>query len=118
MILSLLPALCLAAVLLLPPTVEFAVNRILKQSAAGGYILCSISQITLFSANASVNARRKMPNGRFRPVLSLPHCRISYTPLNLLRGRIDGITITGATVKLFLFFCSNQKSDTIIGNGS
>ena len=97
MILSLLPALCLAAVLLLPPTVEFAVNRILKQSAAGGYILCSISQITLFSANASVNARRKMPNGRFRPVLSLPHCRISYTPLNLLRGRIDGITITGAT---------------------
>ncbi len=98
MILSLLPALCLAAVLLLPPTVEFAVNRILKQSAAGGYILCSISQITLFSANASVNARRKMPNGRFRPVLSLPHCRISYTPLNLLRGRIDGITITGATI--------------------
>ena len=98
LVLSVLLALALAAVLLLPSMVEYAVNRILKHSAAGGYIVCNISQITLFSANASVDARQKMPNGRFRPVLSLPHCRISYTPLALLRGRIEGITITGATI--------------------
>lgn len=98
MILSILLVLCLAAVLLLPPMVEFAVNQILKRSAVRGYIVCDISQITPFSANASVNARQKMPNGRFRQVLSLPHCRISYTPLSLLHGRIDGITITGATI--------------------
>ncbi len=97
-VLSILLALTLAGVLLLPSMVEYAVNRILKHSAAGGYIVCGVSQITLFSANASVNARQKMPNGRFRSVLSLPHCRISYTPLSLLRGRIDGITITGATI--------------------
>ncbi len=98
MVLSLLPALCLATVLMLPPLVEFAVNRILKHSAARGYIICDISQITLFSANASVLARQKTPSGRFRSVLSLPHCRISYTPSGLLRGRIDGITVTGATI--------------------
>ena len=98
LVLSILLALSLAAVLLLPSMVEFAVNRILKHSAAGGYIVCAISQITPFSANASVDARQKMPNGRFRPVLSLPHCRITYTPLSLLHGRIDGITITGATI--------------------
>ncbi len=98
LILSILLALALAVVLLLPSMVELAVNRILKHSAAGGYIVCNISQITPFSANAAVNARQKMPNGRFRSVLSLPHCRISYTPFALLRGRIEGITITGATI--------------------
>lgn len=96
--LSILLALCLAAVLLLPSLVGYTVNRILKQSAAGGYIVCDVSQISLFSANASVHARQKMRNGRFRSVLSLPHGRITYTPLGLLRGRIEGITITGATI--------------------
>ena len=97
-VLSILLALSLALVLLLPSMVAFTVNRILKQSAARGYIACDISQITLFSANASVHARQKTAKGRFRSVLSLPHCRITYSPLSLLRGRIDSLTITGATI--------------------
>ncbi len=91
--------LVLVVVSVLPSALGFAVTRILQNAASRGMVECEISQIGLFRANAAIVAKVK-DGKRNRTLFSLPDCRLTYTPLSLLFGKLNGIVITGATVRV------------------
>ncbi|MDD4097353.1 MAG: YdbH domain-containing protein [Lentisphaeria bacterium] len=93
-------ALCLGLVVALPSVVAGAANNIIRRMLPGGVIECTVSQISLFQANLAIDARQAStePDRPGQRVVKLPHCRITYRPLAIIRGRIETIEIIGATM--------------------
>ena len=52
------------------------------------------------------------------PLFLLFFYRLSLVFCLSTKALLSTMSCSFLSVKLFLFFCSNQKSDTIIGNGS
>ena len=97
---GLLMAAALGLVVALPSVVASAANTVIRRLLPGGVVECTVSQIGLFQANLAIDARQTPtePDRPGRRIVKLPHCRITYRPVAILRGRIETIEIIGATM--------------------
>ncbi|HOG49807.1 MAG TPA: YdbH domain-containing protein [Lentisphaeria bacterium] len=95
-----LMATALGLVIALPSIVASAANSIIRNLLPGGVIECTVSQIGLFQANLAIDARQAptQPDQPGQRIVKLPHCRITYRPFAIIRGRIETIEIIGATM--------------------
>ena len=94
--LALLAALAMAT--LLPGAVEKVVNKLAAGLSADGAIDVTVTRIGLFGSDLSCRSSGDAAGGpdRIEHYLSIPSVRISYRPLQLLRGHLNSIDIDAA----------------------